>query len=231
MLERQTDLRAELGDGPAFDYDILFDDFSHAEIAQGLGGLGNRGTGRVLPGLAAGADQLNHVIYAAHLSLLKEAEHGGTGQTAGAGDVTRVLRFPQSQCRHTLWKGQWLLIALLIAGAVALGVAWFVERSKRGNPVANIRMVDAAGLAVAAGLVSVGGGIYWQARGFFVAHAHTASAIAMFIIVGVVVVLNSQRTGVEDKPRCQLYYALAGGVMASGQLVVPAHFVWARRKP
>jgi uncharacterized membrane protein len=118
------------------------------------------------------------------------------------------------------------VVALLIAGAVALLVAWFVERSKRGNAVANIRMVDAVGLAVAVALILVGGGIYWQARGFFLANAHTASAIAMFAVVGLVVVLNSQRAGVERKPRYQLYYALAAGVMASGLVVFAVHFAW-----
>jgi hypothetical protein len=53
----------------------------------------------------------------------------------------------------------------------------------------------------------------------------------MFAIVGLVVVLNSQRAGIEGKPRYQLYYALAAGVMTSGLLVVAAHFTWRSWKP
>ena len=123
------------------------------------------------------------------------------------------------------------VVALIIAGAVALLVAWLVEQSKRGKAVPNIRMVDAVGLAVASALILVGGGTYWRARDFFLAHAHTASAIAMFAIVGLVVVLNSQRAGAEGKPRYQLYYALAAGVMASGLLVVVVHLAVSGWKP
>lgn len=123
------------------------------------------------------------------------------------------------------------VVALIIAGAVALLVAWLVERSKRGKAVANIRMVDAVGLALAAGLILIGGVIYWQARNFFLAHAHTASAITMFAIVGLVVVLNRQRARREGKRCYQRYYALAACIMASGVLVAAAHLLWKSWKP
>ena len=123
------------------------------------------------------------------------------------------------------------VVALLIAGAAALAVAYLVERSKRPSTVVHVRPVDAIGLASAAGMIVVGGGIYWKQRRFFLDHAHTASAIAMFAIVGIVVVLNSRRAGVQGKPRYERSYAIAAGVMAAGVLVVVGHLVVDTWKP
>jgi hypothetical protein len=124
------------------------------------------------------------------------------------------------------------VVALLMAGAVALLVAWAVERSKRGKAIASIRKVDAVGLTAAAALILSGGVTYWQARGFFLAYAHTACAIAMFVVVGVVVVLNSWRAGAQGKPHYQRGYLLAACVMACGLLVFAVHqWVWKNWKP
>ncbi len=124
------------------------------------------------------------------------------------------------------------VVALLIAGVVAVVVAYFVEKSKRRSPkVPNIRMPDKIGLAVAAALIGGGGLTYWRQRQFFLHHAHTSSAIAMAAILALVVVLNAQRAGVRDKPAYRRLYRLAVVFMAMGVVPVTAHFVWASFKP
>lgn len=124
------------------------------------------------------------------------------------------------------------VVALLIAGVVALVVAYRVEKSKRQGPtVPNIRMPDKVGLAVTVAIIVVGGLTYWKKRQFFLDHAHTSSAIAMAAILALVVVLNAQRAGVRGKLEYRNRYRLAVGIMALGAVPVVAHFVWASFKP
>jgi hypothetical protein len=124
------------------------------------------------------------------------------------------------------------VVALLIAGVVALVVAYFVEKSKRRGPtVSNIRMPDKIGLAVAAAIIVVGGLTYWKWRQFFLHNAHTSSAIAMAAILALVVVLNALRAGVRRKRAYRVSYWIAVGVMVLGVVPVIAHWVGASYKP
>lgn len=124
------------------------------------------------------------------------------------------------------------VVALLIAGVVALVVAYWVEKSKRQGPtVPKIRMPDKVGLAVTAALIVIGGVTYWKWREFFLHHAHTSAAIAMAAILALVVVLNAQRAGVRGKPGYRVRYGLAVLFMAMGVVPVIAHLVWPSFKP
>jgi cytochrome bd-type quinol oxidase subunit 2 len=124
------------------------------------------------------------------------------------------------------------VVALLIAGVVAIVVAYWVERSKRQGPtVSQIRMPDKVGLAVAAALIVIGGLTYWKRRQFFLDHAHTSSAIAMAAILALVVVLNAQRAHARHKRGYRFRYGLAVGIMALGIVPVLAHLQWDSFKP
>lgn len=117
------------------------------------------------------------------------------------------------------------VVALIIAGVVALGIAYAVARKKHSETdapkVAEVDKVDKVGLAVAGAVLVVGVLVYWQARTFFLDHAHDISAIAMFVVVGVVVYLNSRRAGGKYKATYR-WIALA---MASGLLILVVHFL------
>lgn len=124
------------------------------------------------------------------------------------------------------------VVALLIAGVVAIVIAYLVERSKRhGLTVSQIRTPDKVGLAVAAALIVVGGVTYWKKRQFFLDHAHTSSATAMAAILALVVVLNAQRAHARHKPGYRFLYGLAVGIMALGVVPVLAHLQWDSFRP
>ena len=123
------------------------------------------------------------------------------------------------------------VVALLIAGVVAIVLAYWVERSKREVTVSRIRTPDKVGLVVAAVLIVVGSWTYWKERRFFLDHAHTTSAIAMAAILALVVVLNAQRAHARHRPTYGVLYFLAVAIMALGVVPVLVHLQWDSFKP
>src|SRR5208282_4306830 len=70
ILEGHLELGAEGFDLALFDHQILLENLRHPEVPQTEGGALDRGFRRLLPGIAARADQLDHFINALrHLFL------------------------------------------------------------------------------------------------------------------------------------------------------------------
>src|SRR5258708_5692618 len=69
VLERELEFGAERDSAVLVEVDVLLDNFSHPEITDRRSGRLDRLRGRVLPGCAAGPDDLDHLVHA-HLLLL-----------------------------------------------------------------------------------------------------------------------------------------------------------------
>ena len=124
------------------------------------------------------------------------------------------------------------VIAILIAGVIALGIAYAADKSNAARSTApKLRMPDKWGLAVTAALIIIGSGLYWKRRDFFLKHAHTASAIAMALILASVVVFNALRANSRDRRKYRNFYWIAVGIMALGAVPVIVHLASSDFKP
>lgn len=130
--------------------------------------------------------------------------------TAPPSDRCAITPFGTPETAETFIDNN--VTALAVGGAVAI-VAAFVAARIQGK--ATLRRVDRPamiGLAVAAVLL-VGGLIWWSSfRASFLQHAHGSAAVAMFTLVGAVMVLNA-RSAAQGYRQC---YAVTAGLMVLG---------------
>ena len=99
-------LEGDLELGPVGDHlailnlQVELGDLSDAQVLQGLSRGGDGGCGRLLPGLIAGADKLNHLVYAFchwilrwsgehRIQIVEKWFHGGTGFDDVGGETRR----------------------------------------------------------------------------------------------------------------------------------------------
>src|SRR5215207_10513107 len=115
VLEGELQLGAVGRDLALLDDQVLLEDLGDAQVAQRFGGAIDRRLCRQLPGLAAGADELDHLVDAVRHGYLPR--HGftvssGAGSGGGAATVPErpfvavepntnqaVANLPNSQCR------------------------------------------------------------------------------------------------------------------------------------
>jgi hypothetical protein len=110
------------------------------------------------------------------------------------------------------------VLALAVGGAVAMAVAFVVAKVMRKPTVAEIDPRTRLGLLAGAILLAIGLIWYFGFRESFLDRAHGGAAVAMFAIVGVVIVLNARHRKVDG--RSWLLYAVIAGAMALSVVAV-----------
>jgi hypothetical protein len=112
------------------------------------------------------------------------------------------------------------VLAYAIGGIVAIGGAWVIAKVKKKKGVPTPADPPTGfGLLLVALLAAAGVIWYIGFRDSFLAHAHAGTAIAMFVIVGIVIAINAT----QAKPPYSMIYAVLAGFMAAafvGVLVV-----------
>jgi hypothetical protein len=108
------------------------------------------------------------------------------------------------------------VLAFAIGGAITIGIAYIAARVM-GK--ATVRKVDSPSLVgLVLGVVLLGVGLIWYVlfRDSFLDRAHGGAAIAMFVIIGVVMVINAR----SAQPAYKKVYALTASAMALSVAVV-----------
>ena len=92
------------------------------------------------------------------------------------------------------------ILAFIIGGVVAIGGAWLIAKLQHRPQLATPVPQTKYGLLLCAALTAAG--VIWYAgfRQSFLDHAHAGTAIAMFVMVGIVIAINS-RYALPELPR------------------------------
>ena len=111
------------------------------------------------------------------------------------------------------------ILAFIIGGVVAIGGAWLIAKLQHRPQLATPVPQTKYGLLLCAALTAAG--VIWYAgfRQSFLDHAHAGTAIAMFVMVGIVIAINSRYA----RRSYRGLYAFLAGFMA-------AAFVGVRRR-
>ncbi len=112
------------------------------------------------------------------------------------------------------------ILAFAIGGAAAMVVALVVAKVMRKPTIRDVDRRSRFGLAAGVVILVVGLIWYFGYRQSFLDRAHGGAAIAMFFVVGVVIVLNARHRRVNGKS--WLLYALIAGAMVLSVVVILA---------
>lgn len=108
------------------------------------------------------------------------------------------------------------VVALVIAGVVAVTIGWIAARRSAAGSVPAIDASGAVGLVFAVVLLAVGGVWYAFFRDSFVERAHGVAAVVLFVALFATIVVNAHRaTG-----GFRTVYALTAATMATTAAVV-----------
>jgi hypothetical protein len=109
------------------------------------------------------------------------------------------------------------VLAFAIGGVLAIGLAYWIAHRQGKVAVRRPSGTATIGFVISGAFVAAGLTWYWAGRSSFRAHAHSASAISMFTLVGIVVAINSRQARPRYRP---LYAAIAVFMLAAGVAVV-----------
>ena len=114
------------------------------------------------------------------------------------------------------------ILAFIIGGVVAIGGAWLIAKLQHRPQLATPVPQTKYGLLLCAALTAAG--VIWYAgfRQSFLDHAHAGTAIAMFVMVGIVIAINSRYVRRSYRG---LYAFLAGFMAAAFVGVVVANLI------
>jgi hypothetical protein len=116
------------------------------------------------------------------------------------------------------------ILAFAIGGAAALVVTYVVATLTRRTTIRAVDTKTRFGLVAGVAILGVGLVWYFGFRDSFLGHAHGVAAGLMFLVVGVVMALNSRRNRSRGGP-WKLYAALAASMVLSVVVVLVGKLV------
>jgi hypothetical protein len=108
------------------------------------------------------------------------------------------------------------VLAYAIGGAVAIAAAYVIARLTGKSASVSINQTSIIGFVIVVVLVVAGLIWYFGFRDSFLAHAHTVSAAAMFLLIAIVIIINARSAA----PVYRTIYALTIAAMALAAVAV-----------